>query len=130
MPSTAVVAIDVIAAVVIAWLFNLVRRDRLHVGYGVILVAVILAGGFVLSVPPVLRAVNTLGGIITAAPGLILLTLAFLVLMVVYLLTQVTLLANRLTRLVQELAIRNASAAPTNVSATNVGDAGPSNKFV
>jgi len=31
---------------------------------------------------------------------------------------------------VQELAIRNASAKPTNVSAMNTGDSGPSDRFV
>ena len=49
-------------------------------------------------------------GIESAAPSLILLTMAFLVVMVVYLLAQVTLLANRLTTLAQKLAIRNATS--------------------
>lgn len=109
MDSAAIAVIDLAAACLIVWLFQLVRRDRLYVGYGVIFVLVVGAGGVLLSLPAALGPLNRLAAAAARAPGLLALALAFILLMLIYILTQVTLLSNRLTTLAQELAIRNAS---------------------
>jgi hypothetical protein len=96
------------SAALVAWVFHLVRRDQLHVGYGVIIVIVLLAGAGVLSSSAALRITNRLRPLVEGAPGLFVLALTFMFLMIVYILAQVTALSNRLTRVVQELAIRQA----------------------
>lgn len=90
------------------WILNLVRRDRLYVGYGVIFVSAILSVIVILSIPPLLNFVTRLVGAVFPASALTLLAFGFIVLMLVYVLTQVTILSNRLAVLIQEIAIRRA----------------------
>lgn len=125
MDSAAVAVIDVAAAWLIVWLFQLVRRDRLYVGYGVIFVLVIAAGILLLSFPAALGPLNRLAAAAARAPGLLALAFAFILLMLIYILTQVTLLANRLTTLVQELAIREAAQKSDQPAPTVDADTSP-----
>lgn len=111
MDNVVIAFADVAGLLLIAWIFRLVRLNRLYVGYGVILVLATAAGVFLLSVPSALASLAPITRVTNRAAGLISLTLAFVVLMLVYLLSQLTLLSNRLTVLVQELAIRNADIA-------------------
>ncbi len=104
-----VAVVDLAAAWLILWLFQLVRRDRLYVGYGVIFVLVIAAGMVLVAFPGALGPLNRLAEAVTRAPGLVALALAFILLMLIYILTQVTMLSNRVTTLTQELAIREAT---------------------
>jgi uncharacterized protein DUF2304 len=106
VPSLLVLTVDVAAVLLIVWLLNLIRRNRLYVGYGAIFVLVIGAGMIALSVPPILARINRLGPLLVAASGLVVLVLAFLVLMLIYVLGQLTLLSHRVNALAQELAIR------------------------
>jgi len=105
----AAIVIDVAGVLLIVWLFNLIRREQLYVGYAAMVVLVIVAGLITLSVPPLLARVNRLGLLLTSAAGLVVLALAFVLLMLVYILSQLTQLSNRVTALTQELAIRRAS---------------------
>jgi len=110
MDSVILIFADVIGLLLIGWIFRLVRRNRLYVGYGVILALAIVFGLFLLSVPPVLIILAPLARTADYAAALIALTLTFVIVMLVYILSQLTLLSNRLTVLVQELAMRNAVA--------------------
>jgi hypothetical protein len=87
-------AVLVIGGALVAWIFNLVRQDRLYVGYGVIFGVAITTAAVVVGLAPILGA----GAVVRAHIDLIL----------VYTLSQVTLWSNRLTALTQELAIRQA----------------------
>ncbi|MCC7418300.1 MAG: DUF2304 domain-containing protein [Acidobacteria bacterium] len=100
--------VDALAILTIAWIFQLVRRDRLYVGYGVIFVLVIAAGLVLLTFPVVRRPIDWIGALALGAPALLALAIAFLVLMLIYVLGQLTQVSNRLSRLTQELAIRDA----------------------
>ena len=102
-PSVAIV--DTAGLLLVVWLFQLVRRDRLYVGYGVIFVLVIVAGAVMISIPGVLSPLARIADITVGAPALVGLAIAFIFLMLIYTLSQLTLLSNRLTTLVQELAI-------------------------
>jgi hypothetical protein len=104
-----ILIVDAIGLLTIVWLFQLVRRDRLYVGYGVIFVFVLAAGLALLTFPSVRRPLDWIGALALRAPALVALGLAFVTLMLIYVLSQVTQLSNRLTRLTQELAIRGAS---------------------
>lgn len=103
-----IIVLDLIGLVLLFWVLDLVRRDRLYVGYGVIFVLTILGVILILSVPTLLTFVTRLVGAIFPASALTLLALCFIVLMLVYVLTQLTLVSNRVAALVQELAVQRA----------------------
>ena len=114
MASVEILLVDLAGLLLIVWMFNLIRRGRLYVGYGAIFVLVTAAGLVVLSVPAMLHRVNWLGTLLTSASGLV--ALAFTLVMLVYVLGQLTQLSNRLTSLAQELAIRRATDPDLNAS--------------
>jgi hypothetical protein len=101
-----------IGLTLLIWILDLVRRDRLYVGYGVIFIATILGALIVLAVPPLLRGLTRLVGAVFPASALTLLALCFIVFMLIYVLSQVTIVSNRLALVVQELAIRRAKDGP------------------
>jgi hypothetical protein len=103
-----ILIVNFIGVVLLFWVFNLVRRGRLYVGYGVIFVVAILGSVILLSVPWLLTVVTHLIGAIFPVSALTLLALCFIVLMLLYILTQITIVSNRLSKLVQELAIERA----------------------
>jgi hypothetical protein len=95
----------VIGGALVAWIFNLVRQDRLYVGYGVIFGIAITTAAVMVGLPPIFGA----GALLRAhIEGFIVGASAFVILILVYTLSQVTLWSNRLTALTQELAIRHA----------------------
>jgi hypothetical protein len=110
--------VDFLALVLLLWVLNLVRVGRLYVGYGVLLVLVLVGGAITVSAPALAARVGSALGALFPSPsaGVALLGLAFLLTMLVYVLSQVTVLANRLSTLVQELALerarRGSKAAP------------------
>lgn len=97
-----------IGLILLFWLLDLVRRDRLYVGYGVMFILAILGVTIVLMVPPLLRTVTHLVGAIFPASALTLLALCFIVFTLIYILSQVTIVSNRLAAVVQELALQQA----------------------
>lgn len=106
------IVVNLFGLVLLFWVFNLVRRGRLYVGYGVIFVIAILASVVLLSVPWLLTLVTHLIGAIFPVSALTLLALCFLVLMLLYTLSQLTIVSNRLAKLVQELAIERTQFEP------------------
>jgi uncharacterized membrane protein YcjF (UPF0283 family) len=107
--SVDVLLVDVAGVLLIVWLFNLIRRGRLYVGYGAIFVLVTAAGLVALSIPALLQRFNRLGTLLYSAAGLVVLAIAFVLLMLIYILSQLTQLSNRVTLLAQELALRRAT---------------------
>ena len=111
MSNVDVAIVDAAAILLIVWVFNLIRRGRLYVGYGAIFVLVAIAGAVVLSIPALLTRFNGFGALLSSASGLVVLALAFTLVMLIYVLGQLTQLSNRVTSLAQELAIRRATEA-------------------
>lgn len=109
MTTRELLIVAAVAALISLWILDLVRRERLYPGYGIVLILTI-GGATVLAVIPAVRAAATeiLGA---GDPGttLILLALLFITSLIAYVLSQITIVSNRLTTLVQELAIREAS---------------------
>lgn len=97
-----------IGLVLVLWILNVVRRDRLYVGYGVVFIVAILGVIAILAIPPLLVRITELVGAVFPASALTLLALCFIVFMLVYVLTQVTIVSNRLAVVVQQLAIQQA----------------------
>jgi hypothetical protein len=100
--------VDLLALAIIVWVFQLVRRDRLYVGFGVIFVVVVALGGSVVTFPGALAPFVAFSRLAARSPLVIGLALVFMLLMLIYILSQTTLLSNRVARLTQEIAIREA----------------------
>lgn len=94
--------------VLLLWVTNLILRDRLYVGYGVIFVLGTLATMVILAVPSLRGVVTEASVALVPVASIGIVVLAILVFLMVYVFTQITVLSNRLTRVTQELAIRNA----------------------
>lgn len=103
-----IVMINLMAAVLVLWVLNLVRRGRLYVGYGVLFIVVSVSTAVIVSVPELLMLVTRLVGAVYPVSALTLLAFGFIAFMFVYILTQLTIVSNRLATVVQELALRQA----------------------
>src|SRR4026207_325110 len=110
MIDSALVFVDLLALFIIVWVFQLVRRDRLYVGFGVIFVIVIAMGSVILTFPATLGPLNAFSSLAERSIVVMGLALVFVVLMLIYILSQTTLLSNRVARLTQELAIRDVTS--------------------
>jgi hypothetical protein len=105
------VVLFLIGILLILWTLNLVRRDRLYVGYGVALCVTIGGVLLILTIPSLLLGITGLVGAIFPASALTLLALCFIVVTLVYVLTQITVVSNRLTSAIQEIALQRAKEA-------------------
>ena len=105
------VVLFLIGILLILWTLNLVRRDRLYVGYGVALCVTIGGVLLILTIPSLLVGITGLVGAIFPASALTLLALCFIVVTLVYVLTQITVVSNRLTSAIQEIALQRAKEA-------------------
>jgi len=111
MTTQGIIVLMVVGLTLLFWILDLVRRDRLYVGYGIMFILIILGALLVLVVPPLLGGITRLVGALFPASALTLLALCFIVFMLVYVLAQITVVSNRLATVVQELAIRQAEAS-------------------
>ena len=107
MTTVGIVAGTAIGLVLLVWVVNLVRQDRLYAGYGVIFVLGTIAAITVLIVPPLLRAATAASLALLPVPSLSLVALVTLTFLMVYVFIQISVLSNRVMRLTQELAIRS-----------------------
>jgi hypothetical protein len=112
MTTAGVVLVDLASVAILFWILNLVRRDRLYVGYGVLFVGVLLATMVAVSVPPLTRLLSAGLAVFFPAGGPAVLGFAFVLLLLVYILTQTSILSNRVAALVQDLALSQARARP------------------
>ena len=110
MTTQGIIVLIAVGLTLLVWILDLVRRDRLYVGYGIIFIVTILGALLVLLVPPLLGGMTRLVGALFPASALTLLALCFIVFMLVYVLAQITVVSNRLVIVVQELAIRQAAS--------------------
>ena len=101
-----VIVLNVIGIFLILWLFNLIRKGLLYVGYGIIFIMAIIATVITISIPPILMLVTRLVGALFPVSAMTLLAIGFIVFLLIYILTQLTIISNRVSTLVQELAIR------------------------
>ena len=108
MTGVGVVAAMALGIILLLWVINLIRRDRLYVGYGVIFVGGTIAALVVLDIRPLLDAVTPASVALLPVASLSLIAIVILILLIVYVFIQITVLSNRVTKLTQELAIRNA----------------------
>lgn len=106
-----VLLLDLMALLLIGWALDLVRRGRLYVGYGVIVIAFLSAVAALASLPGVGGLVSRFGQLAFPHEPFALLGFSFGAFLAIYVLHQLTVISNRLSRLTQELAIRGADSA-------------------
>jgi hypothetical protein len=111
MTTQGIIVLIAVGLTLLVWILDLVRRDRLYAGYGIIFLFTILGALLVLVVPALLGGITRLVGALFPASALTLLALCFIVFMLVYVLAQITVVSNRLAIVVQELAIRHTEAS-------------------
>jgi hypothetical protein len=103
-----ILIINIMGIALLFWVSNLVRKGRLYVGYGVIMILAILGIQIIVSVPRLLFLLTHLVGAVFPVSALTMMALGFIVMMLVYILTQLTIISNRLAALTQALAIEQA----------------------
>jgi len=108
MTAFGIVILDLLGIALSTWIFNLIRRDKLYVGYGTILLISIIAIMIGASLTPLRALIISTVEIFFPASALTLVAFGYLFLMVIYVLTQITILSDRLAQLVQDIAIREA----------------------
>jgi hypothetical protein len=107
MTAAGIVTGVLIGCALLIWVVDLIRRDRLYAGYGVIFVFGTIAAITVLIVPPLLHATVAATVALLPVPSLSLVALVILTFLMVYVFVQISVLSNRVMRLTQELAIRS-----------------------
>jgi hypothetical protein len=109
-----------IGVMLLFWVVNLIRHDRLYVGYGVIFVLGTSVAIAILLLPALLETLTRASTALVAVPSLTIVPIAILTLLMVYVFTQITILSNRVMRLTQELAIRNSRETTARVESPAV----------
>ena len=102
---------DAGACVLAVWTLRLVHRDRLYVGYGVIVLLGLAAEVMVASFGRARSALILFTGMSTSLSALGVVAALIAAFLAIYVLSQLTVLSNRLTQVVQELAITPLDAA-------------------
>jgi len=103
------IVLDLIGLVLLLWVLNLVRRDRLYVAYAAMFLVLIVAAMIIISIPALLVGITRLVGAVFPVSALTLIALCFIVVLLVYILGQLTVISNRLATVVQQLAIERAT---------------------
>ena len=103
---------DAGACLLALWTLRLVHRDRLYVGYGVIVLLGLAAEVMVASFGRARSALVLFTGMTTSLSALGVVAALIAAFLAIYVLSQLTVLSNRLTQVVQELAITPLDAAP------------------
>jgi hypothetical protein len=96
---------DAGACLLAVWTLLLVRRDRLYVGYGVIVLLGLAAEVIVASFGRARSALMLFTDMPSSLAALGVVAALIAALLAIYVLSQLTVLSNRLTQVVQELAI-------------------------
>jgi hypothetical protein len=102
---------DAGACLLAVWTLRLVRRDRLYVGYGVIVLLGLAAEVIVASFGRARSALMLFTDMPSSLAALGVGAALIAALLAIYVLSQLTVLSNRLTQVVQELAITPLDAA-------------------
>jgi Uncharacterized conserved protein (DUF2304) len=102
---------DAGACLLALWTLRLVHRDRLYVGYGVMVLLGLAAEVMVASFGRARSALILFTGMTTSLSALGVVAALIATFLAIYVLSQLTVLSNRLTQVVQELAITPLDAA-------------------
>lgn len=95
------------AALTALWLLDLVRRGRLYVGYGIVLLALLIVVAAVCAFSPARAMIGQALDVLFPSEPLAVIGLSALLLLLIYVLHQLSILSDRVARLTQEIALRD-----------------------
>jgi hypothetical protein len=98
--------IDLLGVVFALWILNLVRTQRLHLGYALLWLTAVGATMILITVTPLRDLVTRAVGAVFPASALALLAFAFIFFVLILFSVQVSALSRRQNQLVKELARR------------------------
>ncbi|MBI4240102.1 MAG: DUF2304 domain-containing protein [Candidatus Rokubacteria bacterium] len=106
----AVLAINAIGIGIIVFVLSLLRRQRLHIGYGALWIGASVLGMLVVSAPPVFRLVTRV--IPTSLPfqAVVVMALSFIFIVLIYFSVQLSALLRRVTDIAQHIGISELEA--------------------
>jgi len=107
MTSLGALALLVATVLTVLWVLDLVRRGRLYVGYGIVLLVLLGSVAGVTTLAPVRRFVGLGLDALYPAEPLAVVGISAVVLLLIYVLHQLSILSDRVARLTQEIALRN-----------------------
>ena len=106
MTSLGAIVLILAAGLMGGWILDLIRRGRLYVGYGIVLLALIVTVAVVSVVPLARGLAHALLARLFPSEPVAVVGLAALLLLLIYMLHQLSVLSDRVATLTQELAIR------------------------
>jgi hypothetical protein len=113
MTSAGAVVLGLAVILIGVWTLNLVRRGRLYVGYGIVMLALIVVSSAVAIVPVARNFVSRILESLFPGEPVAVLGLSAVILLLIYLLEQITVMSHRVATLTQELAIRRTADPAT-----------------
>jgi hypothetical protein len=105
-----VLVIDVFGIALTILIVHLVRRQKLHVGLGLLWLLTTIAAMTLVSVPSLLGAVTSAVGALFPASALSLMAFAFIVVVLIFFSVKLTSVSSRQTRILQVLALKELEA--------------------
>lgn len=124
MSPQGIVVVDVIGLGLILLMINLLRTNRLHVGYALIWISAIAVSMIVVSVPPILNGLPSVLGAVYPASALSLLAFVFIFLVLIFMSVRLTRLAKQQLELAQAFAIETCDSAEDEID-SDENDHGP-----
>jgi hypothetical protein len=102
-----IILIDIVGAVLLVLIVQLVRKQRMFVGYGIIWLTATGGLMLVVSVPPLLALVTRAVGALFPVSALTLLAFVFIIVVLIFFSVKLTSLSAQQTELIQVLALRD-----------------------
>ena len=110
MSTQGIIIIDLVGLGLILLIVNLVRTQKLYVGYAVIWLFATAGLLAIVSVPPVLAFITSAVGAVFPASALTLLAFIFIISLLIFFSVKLTILSERQTELIQSLALKDLMA--------------------
>ena len=110
MTPQGVLMIDLFGIALTILIVHLVRRQKLHVGLGLLWLLTTVAAMTLVSVPTLLGAVTSAVGALFPASALSLMAFAFIVVVLIFFSVKLTSISSRQTRILQVLALKELEA--------------------
>ncbi len=102
-----ILLIDFVGALLLVLIVNLIRKQRMFVGYGIIWLVATSGLMVMVSVPPLLAVITRAVGALFPASALTLLAFVFIVVVLIFFSVKLTSLSAKQTELIQVLALKD-----------------------
>jgi len=127
MTTQGIIIINMLGLALIALIVNLVRTQKLYVGYAAIWLVTTIGLLLIVSAPPLLDFITVVVGAVFPVSALTLLAFVFIIIVLIFFSVKLTTLSEQQTELIQALALKDLLAREGELNgAAKVGDTGGS----